>query len=105
MNDKMISIVIPVYNSEHFLEACLESLYSQNNVLFEVIIIDDGSTDNTKIICQKWEKNNKNFKYVFQHNKGPSAARNRGIEEADGDFLYFMDSDDTMASYYSLSVV
>lgn len=100
MNEKLISVIVPMHNASQYLEMCLESIYSQKNVLFEVILVDDGSTDNTRSICEKWGNKNSNLKYIYQRNLGPSEARNIGIEQAIGDYLYFMDSDDTIDSNY-----
>lgn len=90
----MISIVIPVYNSECYLVECLDSVLSQTFVDFEVLLINDGSTDNSGEICERYVKKDTRFKVFHQKNSGVSAARNVGIENAKGEWITFVDSDD-----------
>lgn len=97
----LFSIVVPVYNTEKFLNSCLDSIAAQDFDDFEVILIDDGSTDACPGICDAFCKKfndrpgrKARAKVVHQENKGLSAARNRGIEEAAGEWLWFIDSDD-----------
>lgn len=93
-----ISVIIPVYNVEKYLPACLDSLLNQTFKDFEIICVNDGSTDNSgKILLDYSLRNtpdNPRIRPVFQKNQGISAARNSGLEEAEGDYIYFMDSDD-----------
>ena len=89
MNPK-ISIVIPTYNSEKFIENCIHSLLNQSIPCYEIIVINDGSTDNTKDILSKY----KCLNVIHQTNKGPSSSRNLGIELAKGNWIAFLDSDD-----------
>ncbi len=96
----MLSIIIPIYNSEIYLKRCLDSLISQTDKNFEVILIDDGSTDDSANICKHYCSSNYNFKYLHQKNAGPSAARNLGIKYAKGEFISFIDSDDFVSSSY-----
>ena len=91
---KKISVIVPVYNIEGYIERCLESIQKQTYPRFEVIIIDDGSTDNSLLLCQKFAKKYRNFRVISQKNQGLSAARNTGIKQATGDFLAFVDGDD-----------
>lgn len=91
-----ISIIIPVYNSEKTLEKCLKSILCNNSKLFELILINDGSMDNSEEVCLKFKKNDARIKYVYQENNGVSAARNRGIEEAIGQYIMFVDADDML---------
>lgn len=91
----MISIVIPCYNSENTINRALISVINQTYVNFEIIIVDDGSNDNTKNKVEMFFKNKKfDFKYIYQENKGPSAARNNGVKNSNGEFIAFLDSDD-----------
>ena len=90
----MISIIIPVYNVYSYLEECIESICDQTYTDLEIILVDDGSTDNSGDICDKYEKKDSRIKVIHQENQGLSAARNTGIEAADGEFLMFVDSDD-----------
>lgn len=91
---KKISVIVPVYNIEGYIERCLKSIQKQTYLRFEVIIIDDGSTDNSLLLCQKFAKKYRNFRVISQKNQGLSAARNAGIKQATGDFLAFVDGDD-----------
>lgn len=91
---EQISVVIPVYNVEEYLERCLESVVSQTYKALEIICINDGSTDNSLEICQEFQKRDNRIRIVDQENKGLAAVRNIGIREATSDYLYFIDSDD-----------
>ena len=90
----MISVVVPVYNVYSYLEECIESICDQTYTDLEIILVDDGSTDNSGDICDKYAKKDSRIKVIHQENLGLSAARNSGIEEANGEFLMFVDSDD-----------
>lgn len=92
-----ISVIIPVYNAEKYLRQCLESLETQCFVRFEVICIDDGSTDSSRQIIEDVMKRDKRFSLVIQQNQGAGAARNRGMELAKGEYLLFLDADDYFA--------
>lgn len=89
-----ISVIIPVYNSENNLVRCLDSVLSQSYEDIEIVAVNDGSTDQSLNILKKYAENFPNIKILDQNNKGQSAARNRGIESATGDYLAFVDSDD-----------
>ncbi|MFA9500035.1 glycosyltransferase [Mannheimia sp. E30BD] len=89
-----LSIVIPVYNVEKYLCACLSSILRQNLTDCEVIIINDGSTDNSAIIAEKFCSEYQNFHLYYKENGGLSSARNFGLEKAIGEYIYFLDSDD-----------
>lgn len=88
------SIIIPTYNRAHMLPKALESVYHQTFPDWECIIVDDGSTDNTKEIVQEWIDRDNRFRYIYQQNAERSAARNKGIENAKGEWICFLDSDD-----------
>lgn len=94
--EKRISIIVPVYNAEKYIERCLNTLIKQSYKPFEIIIIDDGSNDNSFVKCNDFKNNNKDFniKLISQKNSGPSKARNRGIEESTGEHIMFVDADD-----------
>ena len=77
----MISVIVPVYNVEEYLEECLESIKRQTYIDIEVILVNDGSTDGSKEICERYCEKDSRFKLVNQENKGLSGARNRGIDE------------------------
>ena len=91
---KKVSIIIPVYNIEKYVERCLNSVKRQTYQNFEAIIVDDGSTDSSLSICQNFAKKDARFKVFHQKNLGLSAARNFGIKKATGEFLAFLDGDD-----------
>jgi len=89
-----ISIIVPVYNVEKYLDKCLVSLVNQTYQNIEIIIVNDGTTDNSGIICEKYAKLDSRIKYFIKENGGLSDARNFGLKEATGDFIGFVDSDD-----------
>lgn len=89
-----ITIIVPVYNTENYIETCLKSLISQNLDNFEIICINDGSTDNSFDILNKYAKHYGNIKILSQQNQGVSIARNNGLKIAKGDYVMFVDSDD-----------
>ena len=92
-----ISVITPAYNAESFLQETLDSLVNQTFKDFEVIIIDDGSTDSTPLIIEEYCEKYSNFKSFTQPNSGVSKARNKGIDEANGDYIAFLDADDLFA--------
>lgn len=98
--DPKITIIVPVYNVGTYLEQCLNSIVVQNFQEWECIIIDDGSTDNSTEICDRFALNNNRFKVIHQQNKGVSEARNIGLEIASAQYIAFIDSDDWIDSNY-----
>lgn len=94
------SIIIPVYNAEKTVRQCLDSIYKQTFANYEVILIDDGSTDQSFNICKSYEIHNKKFRVYHQNNSGPSAARNVGLDFATGKWICFVDSDDSIEESY-----
>lgn len=91
MNDSvLISVIVPSYNAGTYLTQCLDNLICQTYKNIEIIVIDDGSTDDTAQIVNNYST----IKYVYKNNEGISSARNRGIDEASGEFIHFMDADD-----------
>lgn len=98
---KEISVIVPIYNVERYLQACLESIDNQNFDSYEVILVDDGSTDNSRTIAEGFvTKEPDKFRLVSQVNMGQSAARNNGLKIAEGKYIAYMDSDDAVASNY-----
>ena len=95
-----VSVIIPVYNVEKYLRECLDSVINQTLKDIEIICIDDGSTDNSLSILKEYAKKDKRIKVINQENKGLSGARNTGIENATGEFIGFVDSDDWIDSNF-----
>lgn len=89
-----LSIIIPAYNVEAFLPQCLDSIFSQDYAEYEVLCIDDGSTDGTPELLQRYAAERQNLKVLKQSNQGMSTARNLGLKEAKGEYVMFVDSDD-----------
>ncbi len=96
----MISIIIPMYNASEYLRRCLDSMLAQSYTEWEAILVDDGSKDNTKDICKKYEERDARIVYYYQINSGVSKARNKGLELASGDYISFLDADDYVAPDY-----
>lgn len=94
MTHPFVSVIVPVYNVENYLRGCLDSLLNQTLQNFEVILVDDGSTDSSGKIADEYAKKHKNFKVIHQENKGLSGARNTGLKKAKGTYVFFLDSDD-----------
>ena len=90
----MISIIIPVYNSEVTLRRCLDSVISQSISDWELILIDDGSTDKSGEICEEYASKDKRIKVFYKKNGGVSSARNVGLDNAKGEWIAFVDADD-----------
>ena len=96
----MISVIVPVYNVEEYLEECLESIQNQTYTNFEVILVNDGSTDHSKEICERYCKKDIRFHLLNQENQGQSVARNHGVSASTGELLTFVDSDDVLSIKY-----
>ncbi|MGL5933455.1 MAG: glycosyltransferase family 2 protein [Cetobacterium sp.] len=95
-----ISIVVPVYNVEKYLEQCLDSILAQTFENFEVILVNDGSTDSSGEICDRYTELDKRVKVYHKKNEGVSSARNMGVEKSKGKYLIFIDSDDYITANY-----
>lgn len=94
-NYGLVSVITPSYNAESFLSQAIESVIAQTYPYWEMIVIDDGSTDNTTVIAETYASKNKKIKLIkFEKNKGVAVARNTGIENASGRYIAFLDSDD-----------
>ena len=92
----MISVIVPVYNVEEYLEECLNSIQHQTYTDIEVILVNDGSRDGSKEICERYCQQDSRFHLINQENKGLSGARNRGMTESKGELITFVDSDDVL---------
>lgn len=90
----LLSVIVPVYNVEKYLKRCLESILVQSWNDYEIILVDDGSTDSSAQICDLYAEKYEMIRVIHKENKGLSDTRNRGIEEASGEYVYFPDSDD-----------
>lgn len=92
----MISVIIPAYNSEKYIDNCLKSVLTGQQAEYEVIVVNDGSTDSTGEICHKWKALSDNLIYIEQNNQGQGSARNTAIKHSRGEWLVFLDSDDEL---------
>ena len=91
---KTVSVVIPVYNVEKYLPKCIDSVINQTYQNLEIILVDDGSTDSSGVICDKYAQTDSRIKVIHQANSGQGSARNNGMDNASGEYLIFVDSDD-----------
>lgn len=98
MGKKLISVIVPIYNIEEYLEKCINSIINQTYDNLEIILVDDGSTDNSGNICDEYKKIDKRIKVIHKANGGLSSARNAGLDIARGDLIAFVDSDDYLES-------
>lgn len=106
-NKPQISVIVPVHNGQSYLEDCIESIESQSGQTLEVIVVNDGSTDDTAVVCERLAKQYENLRVITLSDLGVSAARNRGLEQAAGDCITFVDADDrlrpgTLAGLYRI---
>lgn len=90
----LISVIVPVYNVEKYLNKCVESIVNQTYKNLEIILVDDGSTDSSGTICDQWAKKDNRIRIIHKENGGLSDARNKGLSVANGDYIGFVDSDD-----------
>ena len=96
----LISIIVPVYNASNYLNRCIVSLINQTYKNIEILLIDDGSTDNSYLICDSFSKTNKRIFVYHKKNEGVAKTRNFGIRKATGNYITFVDSDDYVSPYY-----
>ncbi|MEY9867466.1 glycosyltransferase involved in cell wall biosynthesis [Peribacillus sp. B2I2] len=95
-----VSVIVPVFNNEKYISKCLESILSQSYRNIEVVIVNDGSTDKSENVIKEYRQKDERILYLSQINSGPSEARNKGIVNSTGEYLVFIDSDDTVDKYY-----
>lgn len=101
MNEKpIISVIVPVYNAENTLDKCLQSILMQEFQKYEVLLVDDGSTDQSGNICEEQAKEDARIRVFHREHQGAAAARNYGVSQAQGDVIAFVDSDDTVSEIY-----
>ena len=93
----MISIVVPVYNAEKYLNRCVDSILSQTYTDIELILINDGSTDSSGELCKKYAESDSRVKYFSKENEGPGVTRFLGAQKATGEYICFVDSDDYLS--------
>lgn len=98
MKNPTVTVVIPAYNVENYIEKCVESVLKKSYTCSEIIIVDDGSTDNTPILIDQIAKYNSLIRVIHKENSGVSSVRNDGIELSNGDYIVFVDGDDWLAS-------
>lgn len=96
----VVSVIVPIYNGEHFIERCVESILRQRFDDFELILVNDGSLDKSGQICDKYAARDARIKVIHQQNKGAGAARNAGIRIAEGEYLAFCDNDDVVSDMW-----
>ena len=96
MSKPVISIVVPIYNAQDFLSECIDSLLNQSFLDWELILVDDGSTDESVNVCRKYSHQNDKIKVVSQQNGGVTSARKLGVSHAEGEWITFVDADDTL---------
>ncbi len=100
LDNPLISVIVPIYNVELYLSRCIESIINQSYFNLEIILIDDGSTDNCLKICEEYQKKDKRIKIIHKKNGGLSDARNAGLDIMKGDYVTCIDSDDFVSKYF-----
>lgn len=103
MQDIYLTIIVPVYNVERYLRTCLDSIAQLKAFSWEAILVDDGSTDTSGQICDEYAKQDSRFRVIHQKNSGVSAARNAGLDAAKGEWIWFVDSDDSINPDFEIS--
>lgn len=105
MNNKLISIIVPIYNVKKYLEKCIDSILNQTYKNLEIILIDDGSTDESSEICDNYSQKDNRIIVIHKKNAGVSSARNEGLKIATGDYIGFVDSDDFLEKDMYLNMI
>lgn len=100
MANDLISVIVPVYNCEKYLRQCIDSILEQTYHDFELLLVNDGATDNSGMLCDEYAKKDNRIRVIHKENGGVSSARNRGIEQSRGNFITFVDSDDFVSTDY-----
>ena len=100
MSVNKISVIVPIYNVEKYIDRCIKSIVNQTYKNLEIILINDGSLDKSGQICDTWESKDNRIKVIHQMNSGVSVARNTGLENATGEYVTFVDSDDYIEPKY-----
>lgn len=97
MNEPLVSVIVPVYQVEKYLDKCVKSIVAQSYKNLEIILVDDGSPDNCPAMCDSWAQKDSRIKVIHKQNGGLSSARNAGLDVRTGEYIYFLDSDDYIA--------
>lgn len=105
MSEPLVSIIVPIYNAEQFLKKAITSLLKQSYKNIEILLVDDGSTDSSPILCDEFASMDHRIKVIHKTNGGVSSARNAGLSVASGDFISFVDSDDYVSENYLMNLV
>ena len=100
----LISVIIPVYQAEKYLDRCVSSVVNSTYQYIEVLLIDDGSTDHSSLICDRWAKRDSRIRVIHKNNGGVSSARNRGLEESVGNYIIMVDSDDYISKDFIMAL-
>ena len=100
-----ISVIVPVYNTAAYLKGCMESILAQTFEDFEVLLVDDGSTDESPALCDAYAEQDRRVKVIHRANGGVSAARNQAVEQATGEWICYVDSDDEVKPDYLKTMV
>ena len=93
-NMPYVSVIVPVYNTKKYLAECLDSVCTQTYPQLEIIVVDDGSTDDSGVLLREYSQRDNRIRVITQKNQGLSAARNTGLEHSSGEYVVFLDSDD-----------
>ena len=96
--EKLVSIILPIYNVEKYLDRCMDSVTNQTYKNIEIIMVDDGSTDSCPAKCEEWARKDSRVNVIHKENEGLGEARNTGLENANGEFIFFIDSDDFVSN-------
>ena len=99
-NNELVSVIVPVYKVEPYLDRCVASILAQTYPNLEVILVDDGSPDNCPAFCDAWAQRDARIRVIHKKNGGQSTARNAGLDAARGEWIAFVDSDDTITPDY-----
>ena len=100
MKEKLVSVIVPIYNCEQYLDSCISSIVNQTYKKLQIILVDDGSSDSSGLICDKWKLKDERIHVYHKSNGGVSSARNNALINADGFYVTFIDSDDYIDSNY-----
>ena len=103
--ESLVSVIVPIYNAEKYLERCINSILNQSYKHFELILVDDGSTDSTLSICQNFQHNDNRINVIHKKNSGVSKSRNKALEISNGDYIIFVDADDFVGENYIKNLI